>query len=235
MDDELWPALLRYPADPPVVQPEATPSLWLLNAAFGLMGMAWIVSYLMAVRRAHLEKVVAVPFIAVCSNVAWEFVYAFVFHIQAVTDVINVLFTIIDAILLVQVFRYGRKDAPSLSPAVFNWVVVGIVAFGLAAHTASAWDFADRGGYNGWATTLFTSVAFVLMLHRRGSTAGQTMYIAVIKMTGTLAATVGFAALYPTRMLMWVFYVTMTFFDVLYVILLYRQFKAEGVSPWRKI
>lgn len=233
MDAELWPSILDYPMVPPVGHPPSTPPLWLLNVAFGIMGVAWVYTYVAASRRAFLEKVIAVPAIAVCSNFAWEFVYAFVFHIQAVTDIINVAFTIVDAILLWQVFRYGRKES-TLSRPAFNWTIIGMVAFGFAVHIASAWDFADRGGYNGWATTLYTSVAFVLMLRARQSTAGQTMYIAIAKLTGTLAATVGFAALYPTRTLMWVFYVTMTFFDVLYVIQLYRQFKAEGASPWRK-
>lgn len=236
MDDgDWWPSLLHYPVSPPVTDTVATPPLLLLNVAFGLMGVAWIATYVMAVRRGYLEKVVAVPWLAVCTNVSWEFIYAFVFHIRPITDVINVMFTVIDAILLVQVFKYGHRDAKSLSRNGFYWSAGGMVVFALAAHAASAWDFADRGGYNGWATTLFTSVMFVAMLNQRKSTAGQTMYIALVKMIGTLAATVGFASLYPTRTLMWVFYLTMTIFDVLYVFLLYRQFKAEGVSPWRKL
>lgn len=236
MNDELWPSILHFPTDPPVVHDPTSPPIWLLNLLFGLSGCCWLFAYITAVRRGWLEKVSGAPYIAVGTNVTWDFVYAFVFHIQPVQDIISTLYFIIEAILLVQVFQYGHKDAPStMSRNSFRMMIVGMVLFGLAAHTAAAWDFADPGGYTGFATTLLTSLSFLLILNRRQSTAGQTMYIAVVKMIGTAAAAAGFAALYPTRMLLWVFFTTMVVIDIVYVVQLYRRFLAEGLSPWRKV
>lgn len=46
-------------------------------------------------------------------------------------------------------FQYGHKDALTMSRNSFRTMV----RFGLAAHIAAAWDFADPGSYSGFATT----------------------------------------------------------------------------------
>lgn len=235
MDDEFWPSLLEFPTDPPVIHAVSDAPVWLLNIVFGVSGLFWTTAWLLCIRRAHREKLIAAPYVSVGINITWNFVYAFVFHIQGVQDIVTLVYFLIECVLLAQVFRYGAKESSTLSRSGYHLMIVGMLVFGLCFHIAAGWDFADQGGYTGFGTTTLTSLAFLLMLQQRRSTAGQSMYIGVSKLVGSVLASTGFALLYPTRMLMWVFYLTMLVLDALYVVLLYRRFRREGVSPWRKV
>lgn len=235
-DAEWWPSILEFPTTPSVIDEASTAApVWLLNIVFALSGLFWTTAWVLCAQRAHREKLVAAPWLSASTNITWNFVYAFIFHIQAVQDVVTLIYFLIEVILVIQVFRYGHKDMSTLSRTGFTYMIVALLVFGLAFHTAAGWDFADEGGYTGFATTALTSVAFLMMLLQRRSTAGQSMYIAISKMLGTLCVSAGFASLYPGRMLMWVFYITMVIIDSVYVVRLYQQFRKEGRSPWRKV
>ena len=73
------------------------------------------------------------------------------------------------------------------------------------------------------------------MLWIRPSTVGQTMYIAVLKTVVDVSGAVGLIIWYPDRWLLHQMIVAEVVLDVLYIVLLHRQFRAEGAAPWRKI
>jgi hypothetical protein len=78
------------------------------------------------------------------------------------------------------------------------------------------------------------SILFIFLLFLRKGTEGQSMNIAIGKMLGTVGAWLAIAV-YPSLqdpLNIWVG-VTCTAFDLIYCVLLYKTFKAEGKNPWR--
>jgi hypothetical protein len=76
---------------------------------------------------------------------------------------------------------------------------------------------------------------FIVMLRTRQSTAGQTMYIAVLKTIIDSAGAVALVAWYPNRWLLHQMIAAELVLDLIYIVLLYRQFEAEGINPWQKV
>lgn len=94
----------------------------------------WILSYLLLVKDAIKFKYVEMPIIAFCGNIAWEFLYSFVF-----VDHINLgkLYTwgyqawfFIDIAIMVFIFMYGRKQVvSSFFKKYFFFIVPAVMLF----------------------------------------------------------------------------------------------------------
>jgi hypothetical protein len=82
---------------------------------------------------------------------------------------------------------------------------------------------------------LFMEAMFVVLVRTRRSTAGQTMYFGILKMIVDVCGGIALIAWYPNRWLLVQMIVAELVFDVIYLVLLYRLFKAENRSPWRKV
>jgi len=72
------------------------------------------------------------------------------------------------------------------------------------------------------------------MLRRRGDLSGQSLYIAVFKMLGTLLSSTMFYARNPSSLLMNTLYISIFIFDALYIALVYAKHQDLGLSPWRR-
>jgi hypothetical protein len=84
------------------------------------------------------------------------------------------------------------------------------------------------------------------MFVKRKSVAGQSVYIALSKMIGSLSANVFFMKLTgqldavrgsgpALDQLLWpYFYVAIPIFDVTYTVLVCRQSRRQGLNPWKR-
>ncbi|WP_020673281.1 hypothetical protein [Amycolatopsis nigrescens] len=195
--------------------------------------LGWMVTYLLAIRQAIVDGRVGVPAYMVAVNFAWEFSLTFVLEQTPTQRGINFVWVIINVFLLYQVFRYGRNDYPALSPRTFRWSIVGVLVWASLIVMAGANEFHDRDGmYIGMIINLPLSAAFILMLKRRGSSVGQSMYIATAKFVGSFFAGLTGFLVYPARVLFLVLVPTMVVLDLVYLVLLHRKMRAEGRSPW---
>jgi hypothetical protein len=96
-------------------------------------------------------------------------------------------------------------------------------------------EFKDwNGKYAAFGQNLMMSALFVTMLIKRNSVAGQSLYIALFKMTGTLFASILFFRLVPSSALMNFLYLAIFIFDLIYVVLLYRMLRRDGANPWSR-
>jgi hypothetical protein len=78
------------------------------------------------------------------------------------------------------------------------------------------------------------SASYVSMILRRNNVRGQSIYIALFRMTGTLLATVGMLLYFPFSLLLSYCYVTIVILDVSYLLLVYRKCREQSLSPWRR-
>jgi hypothetical protein len=201
-----------------------------------VIGAGWLGAYIMAIRRGFRDRLTAIPLAAVAFNVAWEFCYAFVFYTPPVGRLLNTCWFLLDLVIVGQVFAYGHKDRPSVGRRTFLVTMAALLVFAFAFMLTANHEFADAdGGYTAFGLNAFLSYSFIAMLERRGSTVGQTMYIAIFKMVGSIAACAMFARWYPDRPLLYLFYLAIVVLDGTYVVLLHRRFRSEGIPAWRTV
>jgi hypothetical protein len=221
--------------DPRVELSQATKVGWSLVIAVG-----WMTAYFLGIRRAYLDKVVAIPLFAIPFNWAWEFSFGFLFvDITPPVGVASIVgWFFIDIVIVVQAFRYGQKELPGppVRRSTFLWSYAVLFPFAYALMIMTTRELGDYdGAYTAFWLNVFMSFAFITMLHRRQSSAGQNIYIAFGKMLGTFGSSALFALFYPHRPLLFLSYVTIFVLDWVYLVLLYRRLRADGRSPWRTV
>lgn len=69
---------------------------------------------------------------------------------------------------------------------------------------------------------------------RRRSVKGQSLYIALSRVIGTLAVIPAQYLLTPKSKFLAFVYVAFLVFDLIYVTLLARQCRQEGINPWKR-
>lgn len=228
------PGFVHIPSPPVLEAQQSMPDMLKLGLS-GIAGICWILVYASVIRRGYLDKRLGIPLAALGFDIAWEFSFSFIFYQPAIQRAFNMIWFLLDLVILSQALKYGRKDYPSMSPPLYIGTIIGMLAFAFPVMILATYEFADNnGGYTAFGLNAFLSFAFVNMLLRRRSTQGQTMYIAVAKMIGSMAAAGLFINWYPQRHLLYLFYVTMVFLDATYTVMLYRRFQCEGLAPWRK-
>ncbi|MFC0431924.1 hypothetical protein [Kutzneria buriramensis] len=218
---------------PPVSVGPATVPGWLYWSVAGPTAVGWLLTYVLAIRQAIVDRRVGIPAYLAVVNFAWEFSLTFVMEQTPSQRGIDLVWLVFDTVLLCQVFRYGRSDYPTLSSRAFRWTVVGVLVWAAVAVVAGANEFHDRDGmYTGMIIQVPLSAAFLLMLRRRGSSAGQSMPIAAAKFVGSLFAGLAAFVLYPSHLLFLVLVPTYVGLDLAYLVLLRRTMRAEGRSLW---
>jgi hypothetical protein len=195
-------------------------------------GICWTVVYVEGIRVGFKDKSYAIPFYALALNITWELLHT-VFGFRAgvsVQTIINSVWFVFDVGILYTYFKYGRKYFPRNLPAIafIGWSVLGL-ATALCVEYAFIREFgvAVGAGYSAFLQNLLMSVLFIDMFVRRGSSEGQSLYIAVSKWLGTLAPTILFGIMgdggFPKgSLLILVLGIICSIFDLIYVLMLFR-------------
>ncbi|MDG4752610.1 hypothetical protein O7630_16820 [Micromonospora sp. WMMD718] len=231
--DWLPPALVDLPrVAPSVSAPADFRNGWFWAIVAGI-AVFWILAYGLSIQRAFVDKAVGIPVVIVAINFAWEFVHSFVIDQEPAQRPANFVWFFVDIVIVTQVVRYGHRDFPRLSRRLFRRLFFGLVAIAAVQLFLMAREFRDiLGMYSGCALNVGMSAAFIVMLVKRRSSAGQSVYAAICKMVGSQLAGLNVLILFPDRYLVLSWFVMMLVLDIVYVRMLYRQIRAEGQSPW---
>ncbi|WP_345618388.1 hypothetical protein [Streptomyces ziwulingensis] len=218
---------------PPVTVGAADVPDGLFAAVAGPTAVAWMVTYVLAIRQASRDRRVGIPAYLVAVNIAWEFSLTFLLEQTPTQRQINFLWVVFNVVLLYQAMRYGPRDHPALSAKVFRWSLAGVLVWASVVVMVGANEFHDRDGmYTGMIIQVPLSASFIYLLRRRGSSTGQSMYIAVAKTVGSLFAGLTAFVVYPSHHLLHVLVPTYVALDLAYVVLLHRAMRREGRPPW---
>ncbi|MFI5937061.1 hypothetical protein [Actinoplanes sp. NPDC051494] len=165
-----------------------------------LSGLCWTLVYAAAIRAGFRDRTYAIPAFALGLNFVWELLYftgGVIYWQQYPADIhaqtlINGLWAALDLGILVTFFRFGPGQWVSLTRAGFLAMSAGGLVIGIGVHLAFLLQFGAENGarYSAFAQNLLMSVLFLSMLHRRRSASGQSNFIAVNKLLGTLAPTI---------------------------------------------
>lgn len=192
-----------------------------------LMGIAWAIAYLLIIRRTHLDRVPAIPLIAVCANMSWEFLFAFAF--PEPWGIVAFIWLMLDAIILAQFFLYGSKPERSKRALIVLCCIPLFLALISYDHAFGAGLIGDAIAQN-----LLMSFLFIFLVLRREGIAGMSVWIGIAKGIGTAAGIVQFAlvveehAWYPVIALA---YALIAMLDALYIALVWRRVSRAGINP----
>ena len=206
---------------------------WALQISAGLF---WTLVYLLIIKRGFQDRALGMPLTALCANLSWEFIFSFIYPHDAPQIYINVCWFLFDLLILVQAIKFGVADfTKNLSSRLFYpaFALTLILSFGAVLSTTV--EFKDwEGKYAAFGQNLMMSVLFVAMLLRRNDITGQSVYIALFKLLGTLLPSIQFYLTYPSAKLLNFLYVAILIYDAIYLILLYKKCRQLGVNPWTR-
>lgn len=168
----------------------------------------------------------------------------------------NFIWLLFDFVILYTVLKFGRQYFSGWLNRYFVIIVIGGIAvaalliysivqefwvqnqWGVVVNGQSP-DFLPlriQGGsyYTGFGLNAIMSVLFVFMIMRRGNVEGQSVYIAVNKWLGSLAAFGFMVADGVFSPVVNILYAVVFAFDVFYIWQVYAQCRKEGIDPWRR-
>jgi hypothetical protein len=185
-------------------------------------GVLWTLTYLLIIRQGFLDRTYGMPLAALCANISWEFIFAFVYPHDLPQRAVNVVWFSFDVVILVQLVLYGTREFANLPRRLFyaGFALALATAFGGVLTITLQFDDFD-GAYSAFGQNLMMSVLFVTMLYSRGSLRGQSVSIAALKMGGTALASIAFYFFnteYDGSVLLPFLFVAILVFDGTYVV-----------------
>jgi hypothetical protein len=184
-------------------------------------GLLWTLAYLLIIRQGFLDSTFGMPLAALCANLSWEFIFAFVYPHDLPQRAVNVVWFSFDLVILVQLLLYGPREFSGLPRRLFYAAFALALATAFGAVLTITLQFGDfDGAYSAFGQNLMMSVLFVTMLHTRGSLRGQSVSIAALKMGGTALASLAFYFFNPDydgSVLLPFLYVAILVFDAVYL------------------
>lgn len=198
---------------------------WFLVLQLG-MALFWIVTYILIIRRGFRDKAYGMPMVAICANISWEFIFAFIYPLNDLQQKITIIWFALDIVILMQYLMYGRKEFKKyLSKKLFYasfFITLGLSFLIILAITQEFNDF--EGKYTAFSQNLMMSGLFISLLFWRGNLKGQSLAIAFFKMLGTLCASIAFFLYFKTSMIT-IISVAIFIYDWIYIVLVYKYRK----------
>ncbi len=192
-------------------------------------GLFWSATYILIIRRGFKDKTFGIPMAALCANISWEAIFAFVSPHDAPQLYVNYIWFSLDVVIVMQFLKYGKKEFPNIP----KWQLYAVFALGVSIAVPMIlsinYELEDNvGAYAAFGQNLMMSVLFVTMLINRKGIGGQSFYIALFKMIGTGLSSLAFYLYRPIAQdsfLLHFLFITIFIFDLIYTIGIYRKCK----------
>jgi hypothetical protein len=199
-------------------------------------GIFWTLAYLLIIRRGFLDKTYGMPIIALCANIAWEFIFGFVYPHEPPQLYADIVWFLFDCVIVYQALRFGKSTLKGFLPknAFYPAFALSLI-LSVTLILGITYEFQDWiGRFAAFGQNLMMSVMFVAMLLRRDDVSGQSIYIAIFKMLGTILPCILFYSRFPASFLLNTLYVAIFIFDMLYLVMLHNKHMKMGINPWKR-
>lgn len=184
-------------------------------------GLFWIITYILIIKRGFQDKKHGMPMVAICANISWEFIFLFIYPTDDRQKIITSTWFVLDIIILIQYLLFGRKEFKKyISVKLFYpffFITLGVSFLIIIAMTLEFNDI--EGKYAAFSQNLMMSGLFISLLLSRGNSGGQSIYIAVFKMLGSLLAAIAFFLYFRTSLIT-ILSVAILIYDWIYIVLL---------------
>ena len=200
-------------------------------------GLFWTLTYILIIKRGFQDKALGMPLVALCANISWEFIFSFIYPHAPPQYYVNLVWFLFDVVILFQALKFGPSEFNRSLPSKLFYPAF---ALGLATSFCAVYFLTDElkdfdGKYAAFGQNLMMSLLFISMLLKRNSVDGQSIYIALFKMIGTLLPSILFYLLFPTSRLLNFLYVSIFIFDLIYLVMLYKKCRDSGINPWKRV
>lgn len=187
------------------------------------MALFWILTYILIIFRGFRDQSYGMPMVAICANISWEFIFAFIHPQNELQQKITMIWFALDIIILLQYLYYGRREFKKyLSTMQFYisfFITLGVSFLIILTITREFNDF--EGKYTAFSQNLMMSGLFISLLFYRGNGKGQSLSIAFCKMIGTLCASIAFYIYFRTTLIMIISVATLLY-DWMYIGFVYK-------------
>ncbi|TDX48343.1 hypothetical protein [Orenia marismortui] len=185
----------------------------------------WSLTYILIIFKGFQDKTYGMPMLALCANLSWEFIFSFIWPLELPRLYITIIWFSLDLIILLQFLLFGKLDFKNkFYRKLFYPIFFLLLLISFFTILFISYEFDDYiGKYAAFGQNLLMSILFITMLIRRNSTSGQSIYIAIFKLIGTLFASSIFY-LNQGSILITFFSIATLFFDIAYIILLAAQY-----------
>lgn len=202
-------------------------------------GVCWTITYLLILRRGILDHTYGMPAAALFTNMAWETIFSFIRPHSMPQVVVDRVWFTFDVLLLLQYLHFGPTIRKVRINALFyvDFLLAFFTSFVLVLLLSDALHD-KNGAYAAFGQNLMMSVLFIVMLRDRRSVGGQSIYIALFKLAGTLLASVAFytqTKTYSHSALMQFLFVAILVYDTIYVFLLAAQLKQQRINIFGRL
>jgi hypothetical protein len=200
-------------------------------------GICWTITYLLILRRGFLDNSYGMPMLALCANLSWEFIFSFIYPHPQPQLFIDYLWLLFDVGILIQYLILGRREFPENLPRTLFYPTffLSLILSALFILAMSR-EFKEYIGiYAAFAQNLLMSVLFLRLLLKRNSSRGQSIYIALSKMIGTVFPSILFYLYFPHSEFLFLFFCSIFIFDLAYFLLLYFKLLEENIRPWSRL
>jgi hypothetical protein len=197
-------------------------------------GIFWILTYVFIISKGFKDKTYGMPLIALCANISWEFIFSFIFPHTPPQLFINYLWFGLDILIVIQFLKYGKNEFSNLSSSklytLFTFLIVS--EFGIILISSiTIGEF--KGVYSAFGQNLLMSILFIMMLFKRNSLRGQSIYIAIFKMLGTGLTSLHYYLYEPITQSSFILpslFVSIFVFDIVYIYLIIKLYNSNNIS-----
>lgn len=185
---------------------------------------------MLIIKQGFEEKTFGMPVPALCLNISWEFIYSFIFPVDFSQLFVNIIWFFLDVVIFYQLLRFWQNEFPSLSRRMFlsGLFFLLLTSFGLVLCLSIEFGIGKGSAYTAFGSNILMFMLFITMLLRRKTLRGQSIYIGISKLIGTLLYSAAFylyAAISKGSTLLEFLYVAIIVCDIIYVIMIHYYSK----------
>ena len=149
-------------------------------------GIFWSLAYFLMIRQGFKDKTYGMPLAALCANISWEAIFAFLHPHRPPQLYINYVWFALDTVIVFQFLKFGKKEFSKFSIVQFYLIFTFAIVMSFCSILFVTYEFQDwQGAYAAFGQNLMMSVLFLWMFFSRDDLRGQSVYIALFKMIGT--------------------------------------------------
>lgn len=202
---------------------------------FGVAALYWVLVYVVVIKDIIKYKFVGIPVLAVCANIAWEFLWSFFYY----TDM-GMIFEwgyrawfVLDVFIFYSVFRYGKIQ---FSDPILKKYFVQIVIFTFLGWVAGIYAFTSEyadpiGAISAYLVNAHMSAIYILLILKFPKEKTLSLSTAWHKMLGTALTSVFCFWAFPSAYFMLTMTVITFVLDVTYIYLVGRLKKQVFAKP----
>ena len=197
---------------------------------FGISTIFWAITYILVEINARKYKYVGIPAGVLVANVAWEFVFSFIFATQLGELFVwgTRIWFLMDVLLFYRLWSYGYKQVDNVNILkYFKPLLVFSVVAWIGIIYAFVKEFTDPiGAVTGYGINVLMSALYILLFFRQNHEPALSKNIAWLKMLGTIPIGLAVAIGHQASILVLVFALITLLLDCFYIFLLHNRSKS---------